>query len=447
MKASINALKGYNFQGTIYGYLLCLMDLERKIIELVAEVSADNNFDDIFIKNQDDSFYLQVKNYQNVTFDKIKVNATKVSITGHSPINIKSKEGYNNSILVLRNLTIPKEKINEKIFGIDCVKINNCYIVGFFDSEYNQLIRNLYANDERYNNILITADEKLNTGNFRFTIEDLPPLNVFEQKLQEETKIIRKFSIDNKNDVLFIIGKPGVGKSHLVTELEQQNIISNIIVERLWISENDKDKSNRLKYSNFIRDISYNLFNKSLIENEETIIKTLKERNITLVVDGLDHVENYNVEELDLYFDFFKKLIDTKLIVLSRPLKHNIDYEILELNNWTEQENMSYLDFSGVSDYNIQLQIYDISKGYPIITSFLGKHYLLNGSLPKIEEVKDIFDFYDKLISNGVSGLSLFLINNSYFKMKELEELLSKREYKILDLCQLFRHIFSNNII
>lgn len=432
MKPSTNALKGYNFQGTIYCYLLCLMDLEREIIELNAEVSVDNNFDDIFIKTQDDSFYLQVKNYKDVTFDKIKVNETKISITGHSPINIKSKEGYNNSILVLRNLTIPKEKINAKIFGIDCVKINSCYIVGYFDREYNQLIRNLYANDERYNNILITADEKLNTGNFRFTIEDLPPLNVFEQKLQEETKIIRKFSIDNKNDVLFIIGKPGVGKSHLVTELEQQNIISNIIVERLWISENDKDKSNRLKYSNFIRDISYNLFSKSLIENEETIIKTLKERNITLVVDGLDHVENYNIGELDLYFEFFKKLIDTKLIVLSRPLKHNIDYEILELNNWTEQENMSYLDFLGVSDYNIQLQIYDVSKGYPIITSFLGKHFLLNGSLPKIEEVKDIFDFYDKLISNGVFGLSLFLINNSYFKMKELEELLSKREYKIL---------------
>jgi len=432
MKPSTNALKGYNFQGTIYCYLLCLMDLEREIIELDAEVSVDNNFDDIFIKTQDDSFYLQVKNYKDVTFDKIKVNETKISITGHSPINKKSKYGYNNSILVLRNLTIPKEKINSKIFGIDCIRINNCYIVGYFDSEYNQLIKNLYANDERYNNILLTADEKLNTGNFRFRIEDLPLLNIFEQKLQEETKIIRKFSIDNENDVLFIIGKPGVGKSHLVTELEQQNIISNIIIERLWISENDKDKSNRLKYSNFIRDISYNLFNKSLIENEETIIRTLKERNITLVVDGLDHVENYNVEELDLYFDFFKKFIDTKLIVLSRPLKHNIDYEILELNNWTEQENMSYLDFLGVSDYNIQLQIYDISKGYPIITSFLGKHFLLNGSLPKIEEVKDIFDFYDKLISNGVSGLSLFLINNSYFKMKELEDLLSKREYKIL---------------
>ena len=431
MRPSINALKGYNFQGSIYCYLLCLMDLEREIIELDAEVSVDNNFDDIFVKTCNDSFYLQVKNYKDITFDKIKINGNMINIDGYLPIIIGNKKGYNNNILIVRNLEIPKEKINSKIFGMDCIMFDNCYIIGYFDKDYNQLIKSLYANEERYNNILLTADEKLNTGNFNFTIQDLPPLNIFEQKLQEETKIIRNFSLKNK-DILFIVGKPGIGKSHLVTELEEQNIISNIIVERLWISENDKDKNNRLKYSNFIRDISYNLFNKSLIEEEDSIVKTLKERNITLVVDGLDHVENYNAEELELYFSFFKKFVGTKLVVLSRPLKHIIEYETIELDNWNEQENMSYLDYLGVSDYSTQLQIYDISKGYPIITSFLGKHFLLNGELPRIEEATDIFDFYDKLISKGVSGLSLFLINNSYFKIKELEELLSKREYKVL---------------
>lgn len=94
------------------------------------------------------------------------------------------------------------------------------------------------------------VDRKINTGIYKFVLDDLPSLKVFEQKLQEETKIIRKFSVDDKNNTLFIIGKPGVGKSHLVTKLKKQNII----VERLCISENDKDKNNRLKYSNFIRD-------------------------------------------------------------------------------------------------------------------------------------------------------------------------------------------------
>lgn len=443
MKPSINALKGYNFQGSIYCYLLCLMDLEREIIELDAEVSVDNNFDDIFIKTFNDSFYVQVKNYKDITFDKIEINEHMINIDGHSSIIIGNKKEYNNYILIIRNLELPKEKINSKIFGMNCIMIDNCYIIGFFDKECNQVIKSLYANEERYNNILLMADEKLNTGNFNFTIQDLPPLNLFEQKLQEETKIVRNFSLYN-SDILFIIGNPGVGKSHLVNELEEKNIISNVIIERLWISENDKDKNNRLKYSNFIRDISYKVFNKSLIENEETIIKMLKESNITLVVDGLDHVENYNIEELELYFNFFKKFVGTKLIVLSRPLKHFIEYETMKLNSWTEQESMSYLDCLGISDYNTQLQIYDISKGYPIITSFLGKHFLLNGELPKIEEVKDIFDFYDKLISKGIAGLSLFLINNSYFKIKELEELLSKRECKILkEIIEQSRYLFS----
>lgn len=444
MKTSGNAFKGYNFQGTIYCYLLCLMDLEREITEINAEIPIDNNFDDIYIKTNSDSFYLQVKNYKNITFDKISIDSSSINIVGYSPILIKNKNGYNNNIVILRNMSIPAENINSKIFGMDCIKIDNCYIVGYSDKDYNQLIKKKYANDERYNRILTMSDEKINTGNYKFEISDLPPLNIFEQKLQEETKMIRNFSLNDKNDILFIVGKPGVGKSHLVTELEEQKVISNIIVERLWISENDKDKNNRLKYSNFIRDISYNLFNKSLIENEESIITALKEKNITLVVDGLDHVENYNEEELELYFNFFKKFIGTKLIVLSRPLKHDIFYEKIELNNWTEQENMSYLDFLGLSDYNTQLKIYAISKGYPIITSFLAKHYLLNNELPKVEEVTDIFDFYDKLVLRGVAGLSLFLINNSYFKMKELEELLSKREYKIIcEIIKESKYLFS----
>ena len=203
MRPSINALKGYNFQGSIYCYLLCLMDLEREIIELDAEVSVDNNFDDIFVKTCNDSFYLQVKNYKDITFDKIKINGNMINIDGYLPIIIGNKKGYNNNILIIRNLEIPKEKINSKIFGMDCIMFDNCYIIGYFDKDYNQLIKSLYANEERYNNILLTADEKLNTGNFNFTIQDLPPLNIFEQKLQEERKIMNLEIIILKNILMF----------------------------------------------------------------------------------------------------------------------------------------------------------------------------------------------------------------------------------------------------
>ena len=40
--------------------------------------------------------------------------------------------------------------------------------------------------------------------------------------------------------------------------------------------------------------------------------------------------------------------------------------------------------------------------------------------------------FYDSLIKDGVIGLSVFLINNTYFKENELEFLLSKMEFKFV---------------
>ena len=83
------------------------------------------------------------------------------------------------------------------------VKYENCYIAGYFEDEFNNYIKKLYSNDSRYNDIILFADQKINTGIYKFTIDDLPPLNTFEQKLQEETKIIRNFSIDNKNNCDF----------------------------------------------------------------------------------------------------------------------------------------------------------------------------------------------------------------------------------------------------
>lgn len=109
MKTPINAFKGYNFQGTIYCYLLCLMNLERKIIELDAEMSVDNNFDDIYIKTNENSYYLQVENYSNINFDEIIIDETRICITGYSPIIIENKNECNNNILIIRNLKLPKK--------------------------------------------------------------------------------------------------------------------------------------------------------------------------------------------------------------------------------------------------------------------------------------------------------------------------------------------------
>ena len=48
-------------------------------------------------------------------------------------------------------------------------------------------------------------------------------------------------------------------------------------------------------------------------------------------------------------------------------------------------------------------------------------------------EIVSLNSFYDSLIKEGIMGMSIFLINNSYFKISELEELLSPVEFRVVN--------------
>ncbi len=434
MKASINAFKGYNFQGTVYYYLLFMMDLQRKIEELDAEKLVNNNFDDIYVKSSNGNFYIQVKNYSNISFDDIVIDEDEnVIVKGHEPIKSSKKSRYDKYVIFVKDLIIPNDKINSSLFEIDCYNKDNVFVVGYNEIDINEKIRKLYSDEKRYNDILLFADKKINSGSFKIKPNDLPKIYLFNQKLQEETANIRNMVLNDNDNIIYIIGQPGVGKSHLVNELEKNNQIKNFVLERLWVSDIDIDKIERLKFDNFIADISKQLFNTPQIKTVDDIIAELKARNCTLIIDGLDHVENYNKEELVKYMSFIDKFTDNKLLVFTRPLVADIKYKKVFIDNWTEIETNDYLDYMNISDYEDRMEIYRISKGYPIIVSFLAKHYLLNNEkLPKIEEIDSLNSFYDSLIKEGVIGLSIFLINNTYFKESELEFLLSKMGFEIV---------------
>lgn len=443
--ASSNAFKGYNFQGTVYSYFVFLMDLQRKIVEVGAEKPVDNNFDDIFVKTKDDSFYFQIKNYSEIKFDDLKFEKDKICISGKADINVKSKSGYKKNILIIKDLLIPEEKISDHLFGLDCYKSSDYYIAGYNEIILDEKIRTMYNDDVRYSGVCNIADNIINSGTFNFEISNLPPLTIFSQKLQEETLIIRNFDISSDSNVLFIVGKPGVGKSHLVNELENQKIISNFVLERLWISEDDKNKKDRRQFNEFIKDLSYNLFNQAEIKSEEEIIEYLKINNKTLIIDGLDHVENYNCEDLNLFLNFIDNIKDSKVIVLTRPLSCKYSYNKIKLNNWTEEETINYIKLRGISDYSICKKIYDISNGYPIITYFLCEHFIIYKDIPDFKLMNDLNDFYDSLIGEAYKGLSVFLLlNNSYFKYSDLEVILTPYEYEMIkDVISTNKYLFS----
>src|SRR5690606_13611572 len=95
----------------------------------------------------------------------------------------------------------------------------------------------------------------------------------------------------------------------------------------------------RLRYDSFLSDIAKKLFHNYRVYTEDEILNGLKSAGNTFIIDGLDHVENYNSKDLDRYIDFIDRVGKVcKTIVLSRPLKTTTDWKKQILPNWNQAQ-------------------------------------------------------------------------------------------------------------
>ena len=420
MKASKNAFKGYSYQKSIYTYFLLKMDLERKISSVEAEITPEgHNFDDVLVCENDILYYIQTKNYENLK----KVEITNNGIKSNGDLSIKSGKGIN--VFILKN--VPKDivKTNSNIFGLEAYFSNEVYIIL---ADVNELFENLfnkYNNNSRFSQMLVFSEKMASNSCNCVCIEDLPEYKFFSTQLMEKTINIRKFTINNENGIKFIIGKPGVGKSHLVNEIED----TNSLLYRFWISDQDENRLERLQYKNFIQELSIKLFNNFVKYSEEDIIQKISDDKKLIIIDGLDHVENYNPSQIDNFFDFFTKLEQNgniKVLILSRPLKKEIQWDCQILENWTKDETYEYINYKyNIKDYDIIEKIFDITDGYPIITDFIIQHYMYSNEILETNKINDINEYYDKIIKNEEikNELSVFLVTNSYITYYEIDKI------------------------
>ena len=105
--------------------------------------------------------------------------------------------------------------------------------------------------------------------NLNIKIDELPIIDIYNIQLLEKTIHLGKQLLDFDN-ILFIEGKPGVGKSHLVTTLFEE--FDEPLIYRFWISNQDKDYNSRLKFQNFISNLSKELFKDLRYRTEDDII-------------------------------------------------------------------------------------------------------------------------------------------------------------------------------
>lgn len=414
MRPSQNAFFGYSYQQCITFLMFAKMDVEREIEAIEIEAVVNNNFDDIKISSKDRTAYCQIKDIDNISLNDLTIEEHQIIIKGKGH---KLSDGIN--VLFFKDIDVV---CNEHLWDISAYKISNLYVIPLSRRKAEKIVSKLYKYDEkRESHIEQFFNSCLDKRQLNIKREELPSIDIFDIHLLEETVNVGKKLLEFEN-ILFVEGKPGVGKSHLVTCLAKE--YKNSLVYRFWVSNQDKDYKSRLIYQNFLSNISKELFHDYRYRDEDEIIEYLDRIQKTVIIDGLDHVENYQKDELVSFVKFIDKLKNKcKTIVLSRPLKIKINWRKQQLANWNFEETQTVLDeLYFISDYTTCRNIYDLTDGYPILVRFVAEHYKQYSEMPLSEKLNGIDDYYDGIISNTnlLIALSLFLSTRSFIMESEI---------------------------
>ncbi|PIC67280.1 hypothetical protein CSV71_05860 [Sporosarcina sp. P21c] len=419
MKVARNSIIGYSYQKLVAFYILALMDVEREILGIEIEADVEHKFDDLVIVNKDGTkTYCQMKDFKAIQISDITVSEgiAKIKSSPHSMADT-------GNIIFVKQIDI---ECKSEILGLPSYLIDNVYIISLSREEIREKVERLYEIDlPRMTLIESFFEKRFDERELVINLHDLPVLQIYSNQLVDPTIEVREFHID-KEKALFIEGKPGIGKSHLVNNIK---VNGEKIIYRFWISNQDYDYQNRLLYDNFISDLIKGIFEKLVKKDIYEIISKLRINNITLILDGLDHVENYNPYELEKYIQFINSMEadGAKVIILSRPLKYTVNWEIYKLQNWNFDQTCHFLNEQyHLFDYTVCKEIYRITQGYPILVRFTADSYKINKTLPDLPQLDTINEYYDVITKkySNKETLGLFLSSNSYFMMSELKILL-----------------------
>lgn len=424
-----NSLKGYTYQQSVFILFLGLMDTERTIGKIIVEALDTKNFDDIYLKDviidtcKKESYRIQVKNYPNVSDESIKIDNNVLNING----NKNSFDEADNNVLVVNSALI---ETDDEFMGFACVRKENITIIPLTPKKVADKLDNMFNTEARELQIIHLADEITEDAVFEIDIEKLPDIINMSTDLEDQTILLRTVPDEFLHDITFIEGKPGVGKSHFVNEICDK--YPDAIVYRFWIGSQDPNRNRRILFENFILEIGIKVYKTAKKVIIDELIDTIREQDKLIIIDGLDHIENYNPRQLQEFIGFINKLVDVRVIVLSRPLKHEISWNRSNLLDWSYDETRLYLEMAhNITEYKIQNQIYNITKGYPIITYFIAEDYNLKQVVDISQPINEINEYYDSLFVNNdkpSSAIGIFATGNCFFTEKELESFFEEPE-------------------
>lgn len=416
---------GYTYQKHVTELFLSKMDTEREIDVIKIEAKTDDKFEDLVVYCEKDVYQIQIKDISGVKLEKLNVVENEILID-----NKPHKLSSNTNIIFFKQIDITP---NCEILGFSAFKMSDLYLISLSRVDIDEIITSSYElNPFRKSRIQKFLSDYLDKRKWIIQKSELPVIDIFKTKLVDTINIEREI-IEFEN-ILHIEGKPGIGKSHLVEFLQER--YPNNLLYRFWLHEQDNDKDDRLKFQKFIFDFSKKLFHDNRYRDKVEIIEQINRTVETIIIDGLDHVKNYNPSEFKQYVAFIDQLKEVcKVIVLSRPIEDEFGWKKQQLTSWNRHQTERVLEeLFHITDYDIKSKIFKITDGYPIIVKYVAEQFKRTKTLPKLDELTSLDSYYEQILigTKVKSALSLFLCSRAYFMKSEISMFLGAEQAKLV---------------
>ena len=420
-----NSLKGYVYQVNVLNAFVAKMDLKRNIKNIESEAEVKHEFDDMVIIDKNDNVLcFQVKNYEKFDINKVTIEDEVVKIVaGNTRTSSEFDPSFINGLIVNKDFECDSE-----VLGFKSKLIDGIHVIPLTENNYDEQVGE-YINNSRKEFIQSQVINKISNAVFEFKFDELPKLSFFSNDLKHETVKFNRIP-EVINGLSWHLGAPGTGKSHWAGEIDE--FYENSILYRFYADEHDQK---RLEFYRFIEDFTHRIFGAPEKKSYDEIVDKIIEDDLIILIDGLDHVYNYNLPDLEKFLEFFDILKDTKTLIFSRPFPEIIGNDnLFSIENWNKKDTIYYLEHYGF-EREVNEKIYDLTNGYPIITYYLAEHYKLNKDLTLYpEQLKSIEDYYQTILDTVdlQYPLELFLFCNSYILESEIDYLLDQNSARIL---------------
>jgi len=403
------------------------MDSKRQINQLEIEAPEDHNFEDVVLQDSEGQISCQIKDINSITLSEIKVNSDCILIN-----NKQHRLSQGRNILFIKKIDFEP---NCEILGFKAYHLaSNVYIISLSREEALSETESYYPQSPtRVSQMQAFFSRCLDKRIFLISRIQLPRVSLFCTELDVPSFDLNVDWIELSNR-LIIEGKPGSGKSHLVGSIVRK--FPESVIYRFWISSQDSQYRVRLQFSDFLCDLSMKIFSDYTIRTEEEIIEKLAANNNVLLIDGLDHVRNYNPVDLEKYLGFFELASQkVRIILITRPIGVLPDWPRKQIHNWDERFSTEFLDrVFDIKDYKVCQEIFRKTNGYPLLLRYYAEHFRQKGVVPSETLGEDIDTYYSNLFDSlqSRSCLAVFLTNRSYFTFSEIEQILGSDLNKIL---------------